>query len=159
MSASSSRTPASMRSCLSAPGGGRANSCSSTTRPPTCALPKRSACRRSTLALASTWRRSSWPAAPCPEEAGKKPAASVILHVETALVGGGGGALLLTRWGDAVTTETRKLAAILAADVVGFSRRRRRGAYARAAESAACRILQARLLRRPLSREDGGRIL
>src|ERR1700677_701404 len=92
MSAWSSRTPASMRSCLSAPGGGR------------------------------------------------------------------GGALLLTRWGDAVTTETHKLAAILAADVVGFSRRRRRGAYARAAESAACRILQARLLRRPLSREDGGRL-
>jgi class 3 adenylate cyclase len=29
--------------------------------------------------------------------------------------------LLLTRLADAVTTETRKLAAILAADVVGFS--------------------------------------
>ena len=43
------------------------NFCSSTTRPPTCAPPKRSACRRSTFAPASIWRGSSLPAAPCPE--------------------------------------------------------------------------------------------
>jgi adenylate cyclase len=45
----------------------------------------------------------------------------LILHGEAALFRGGKG-LLLARWGGAVTTETRKLAAILAADVVGFSR-------------------------------------
>ena len=52
------------KSFLSASGDSRANCCSSTTRPPTCALPKNSACQRSTLLPASIWRRSSSPAAP-----------------------------------------------------------------------------------------------
>ena len=44
-----------------------ANCCSSTTRLPTCAPPKRSACQRSISLPASTWRANSSPAAPCPE--------------------------------------------------------------------------------------------
>jgi class 3 adenylate cyclase len=59
---------------------------------------------------------------PCPEEAGKKPVASLICMSSGSIRRRRGEALLLIRWGGAVTTETRKLAAILAADVVGFSR-------------------------------------
>jgi class 3 adenylate cyclase len=45
----------------------------------------------------------------------------LILRAGTALFRGGAERLSLARWGGAVT-ETRKLAAILAGDVVGFTR-------------------------------------
>ena len=52
----------------------------------------------------------------------REQSAKLILDAEAALFGGGAAKRLsLARWGGPVT-ETRKLAAILAADVVGFSR-------------------------------------